>query len=139
MALAAVAAVVLLARTSDLKDSPTATTAPGAIVTTNVPRPATTLERTDAGAVRPEQLPAEARTTLRLIAGGGPFPYEQDGAVFQNRERRLPARSSGYYHEYTVVTPGSDDRGARRIIAGAGGERYYTDDHYESFVRVVQP
>ena len=80
-----------------------------------------------------DQLPREARDTLRLIERGGPFPYDKDGAVFQNREGILPSRPRGYYHEYTVETPGSDDRGARRIIAGDGGELYYTADHYSSF------
>ena len=84
------------------------------------------------------QLPAEARETIRLIDSGGPFPYARDGATFGNRERRLPARPEGYYREYTVRTPGSPDRGARRIVAGRGGELYYTDDHYESFKRVVR-
>lgn len=82
-------------------------------------------------------LPAEARTTLGLIQQGGPFPYPgRDGAVFENRERILPSHPRGYYHEYTVKTPGSGDRGARRIIAGGEGEYYYTADHYASFVRV---
>ncbi|GAA4657957.1 MULTISPECIES: ribonuclease domain-containing protein [Amycolatopsis] len=78
-------------------------------------------------------LPPEATDTYELIQRGGPYPYRQDGSVFQNREGLLPACSSGYYHEYTVETPGSDDRGARRIITGAGGEYFYTGDHYASF------
>jgi ribonuclease T1 len=82
-------------------------------------------------------VPREARATLALIEAGGPFPYDQDGAVFQNRERLLPRKADGYYHEYTVETPGSNDRGARRIIAGSGGERFYTDDHYATFRLVV--
>jgi guanyl-specific ribonuclease Sa len=73
---------------------------------------------------------------LELIAHGGPFSHRQDGVVFQNRERRLPAQARGYYHEYTVQTPGASNRGARRIIAGSRGERYYTRDHYGTFVRV---
>jgi ribonuclease T1 len=81
-------------------------------------------------------LPAEGRETIELIAAGGPFPYERDGVVFQNREGILPDESRGYYREYTVPTPGSDDRGARRIVRGSGGELYYTEDHYESFRRV---
>jgi ribonuclease T1 len=81
-------------------------------------------------------LPPEARTTLRLIDQGGPFPYRRDGIVFGNYERRLPTRPRGYYHEYTVPTPGARDRGARRIIAGDSGERYYTDDHYRTFRRI---
>lgn len=84
------------------------------------------------------QLPDEARTTLHLIQSDGPFPYRQDGVVFQNRERLLPRESSGYYHEYTVKTPGSSDRGARRIIKARDGTLYYTADHYDSFKRIVQ-
>lgn len=87
--------------------------------------------------VTPEQLPPQARHTLALIAQGGPFPHQQDGVVFQNRERRLPRQPNGYYHEYTVETPGSADRGARRIITGADGEIFYTADHYASFVQVL--
>lgn len=84
------------------------------------------------------QLPRQARETITLIDEGGPFPYSKDGSVFQNREGLLPGRQSGYYREYTVETPGSDDRGARRIIQGAEGELYYTDDHYDSFKYVVR-
>ncbi len=79
------------------------------------------------------ELPREAKLVLNLIREGGPFPYPKDGSIFGNRERRLPERARGYYREYTVKTPGRRDRGARRIIAGAGGEFYYTDDHYNSF------
>ncbi len=78
-------------------------------------------------------LPAEALDTLALIDIGGPFPYRQDGSTFQNREGVLPDRPGGHYREFTVETPGSADRGARRIVAGADGERYWTDDHYDSF------
>jgi ribonuclease T1 len=81
-------------------------------------------------------LPAEAAATVALIEAGGPFPYRQDGATFQNREGLLPSEPAGYYREYTVETPGSEDRGARRIIAGKGGELYWTDDHYASFTRI---
>lgn len=81
-------------------------------------------------------LPREARDTLALIAAGGPFPYAKDGTVFQNREGRLPTQRRGYYKEYTVKTPGARNRGARRIVAGAGGEMWYTEDHYETFRRI---
>ena len=87
--------------------------------------------------VQAADLPREARRTLDLIAAGGPYPYSRDGVVFQNRERLLPRKTGGYYHEYTVTTPGEDDRGARRIITGTSGERYWTDDHYQSF-RVIE-
>ncbi|MEU7562829.1 ribonuclease domain-containing protein [Streptomyces eurythermus] len=84
------------------------------------------------------RLPAEARGTLALIDRGGPFPYAQDGAVFGNFEQHLPRHRRGYYHEYTVKTPGSHDRGARRLVTGQGGEIYYTDDHYDSFRAVLR-
>lgn len=81
-------------------------------------------------------LPPEARETLERIDRDGPFLYAKDGTTFHNRERLLPQRKRSYYREYTVRTPGRRDRGARRIVAGAGGERYYTDDHYRSFRRI---
>ncbi|MER8046249.1 ribonuclease domain-containing protein [Streptomyces sp. NPDC094032] len=87
--------------------------------------------------VQESALPAEARRTLVLIRDGGPFPYAKDGTVFGNFERVLPPHKRGYYHEYTVKTPGSRDRGARRIVTGGDGDVYYTDDHYESFREVV--
>jgi len=83
-------------------------------------------------------LPDEAHTTIALIDAGGPFPFNRDDTIFQNRERLLPRRPSGYYREYTVITPGADDRGARRIVAGEEGELYYTDDHYDSFREVLR-
>lgn len=97
------------------------------------------LARGDAvSVVTPQQLPAEARATLKLIDAGGPFPYRRDGIVFQNRERRLPAQPRGYYREYTVMTPGRRDRGARRLVTGGHPPRvfYYTADHYQTFSRV---
>ncbi|MFF9018935.1 ribonuclease domain-containing protein [Streptomyces eurythermus] len=79
-------------------------------------------------------LPAQAYDTLELIDQGGPYPYSQDGSVFQNREGVLPSHTTGYYHEYTVITPGSPTRGARRIVTGQKyREDYYTADHYASF------
>ncbi|MFG2513801.1 ribonuclease domain-containing protein [Streptomyces sp. NPDC048584] len=90
------------------------------------------------GTVQEADLPAEARRTLELVDTGGPFPYERDGAVFGNFEGLLPQRERGYYREYTVRTPGSADRGARRIVTGRGGETYYTDDHYASFTAVLR-
>ncbi len=81
-------------------------------------------------------LPAQVAETLDLVDAGGPFPYRRDGAVFMNREGRLPDRPPGYWREYTVPTPGEADRGARRLVVGRGGEVYYTDDHYGSFERI---
>lgn len=89
-------------------------------------------------AIRESQLPAEGRRTLALIRQGGPFPYNRDGVTFSNFERLLPRKSGGYYKEYTVPTPGESDRGARRIVAGNGGEKYYTPDHYESFKFIAE-
>lgn len=89
-----------------------------------------------AGDIALADLPAEARRTLAVIRAGGPFPYAQDGRTFGNREKLLPQRDRGYYREYTVRTPDARDRGARRIVAGRGGEYYYTADHYRSFGRI---
>jgi len=86
------------------------------------------------------QFPAEEReaidATLALVRAGGPFPYGKDGSEFSNREGRLPPQDTGYYREYTVPTPGSPDRGARRIVSGRAGEIYYTRDHYRTFLRL---
>jgi ribonuclease T1 len=82
------------------------------------------------------RLPPEAAETLALIRAGGPFPYARDGTTFFNREGLLPKAPRGHYREYTVKTPGSRDRGARRIVASRRGEFYYTGDHYRSFRRI---
>jgi ribonuclease T1 len=82
------------------------------------------------------ELPVQARQTLALVRKGGPYPYARDGAVFANREAALPRQKRGYYREYTVKTPGERTRGARRIVAGSGGDFYYTDDHYSHFRRI---
>ncbi len=109
---------------------PAATTAPAA----TVPAWAKGMKT-----VSEDRLPPEARRTLELIAKGGPFPYEKDGSVFGNYENRLPRQARGYYREYTVPTPGSRNRGARRIITGEHSERFYTSDHYQTFEAVVHP
>lgn len=114
--------------------APTTGGATAAAAGTLAPAQATTALRT----VRVASLPPEAVTTLRLIASGGPFPYSKDGATFGNREGILPKRPNGFYAEYTVVTPGEGDRGARRVVAGADGSRFYTADHYASFREVIQ-
>lgn len=88
--------------------------------------------------VQVADLPPEAAQTLSLIDAGGPYPYDSDGITFENREDILPAQDEGYYKEYTVETPGSDDRGARRIVTGSNGELYWTDDHYFSFSRIAR-
>jgi len=86
----------------------------------------------------PEGERAEIDRVLATIDSGAPLPYEEDGGTFQNREGLLPDQPLGYYREYTVETPGSPDRGARRLVIGEGGEIYYTDDHYASF-REIDP
>lgn len=95
------------------------------------------------GTVALAALPPEAQHTERLIRSGGPFPHTKDGTVFGNRERLLPGHPRGYYREYTVPTPGSRDRGARRIVCGGQLPRepeacFYTEDHYASFRRIVR-
>jgi ribonuclease T1 len=88
------------------------------------------------GEIHRADLPAEAHATLELIAKKGPYPYAKDGAIFGNREGHLPKQRRGYYREYTVRTPGNRNRGARRIVKGASGELFYSDDHYNSFKRI---
>lgn len=85
-----------------------------------------------------DELPYEAMETVADIDAGGPYEFRKDDSIFQNREGFLPDRPDDHYREYTVVTPGHDDRGARRIVAGADGEMYYTDDHYQSFREIVR-
>ncbi|WP_109479537.1 ribonuclease [Paraburkholderia sp. C35] len=86
------------------------------------------------------QLPAEAAETLRLIKAGGPFPFGEDGVLFRNSAALLPQHPRGYYHAYTVRTPGAADRGLRRIVCGglrkSTSDCYYTDDYYASFKRI---
>ncbi|SFS93567.1 ribonuclease domain-containing protein [Saccharopolyspora flava] len=105
-------------------DSPTSTEVPGA-------------SQSGLQVQQLSKLPPEAGKTYQLIVKGGPFPYPgKDGSTFGNREGELPKQKSGYYKEYTVPTPGSKDRGARRLVTGSQEEVYYTGDHYESFVVV---
>jgi ribonuclease T1 len=88
------------------------------------------------------QLPLEAQQTLVLIRQGGPFPFSKDGTAFGNYDKALPRQARGYYHEYTVKTPGARNRGARRIIVGgqpiSSRDRYYTDNHYATFKRIKE-
>ena len=98
-------------------------------------------ERSTVPAATQDHLPAAALETLTAIQRGGPFPYDRDGSVFQNREGRLPQQPRGYYREYTVPTPGAADRGARRIVSGGQPPEvyYYTGDHYRTFERLEVP
>jgi ribonuclease T1 len=88
------------------------------------------------------ELPRQGKETYERIRTGGPFPFEKDGTVFGNRERLLPREKRGYYREYTVTTPGSRDRGARRIVCGGPARKphtcWYTSDHYASFRKIVE-
>lgn len=95
-----------------------------------------TAERATLAVIALADLPPEGRRTVALVRRGGPYPYDRDGAVFGNFERALPGRERGYYREYTVPIPGAAHRGTRRIVAGRGGELYYTDDHYRTFRRI---
>jgi ribonuclease T1 len=92
--------------------------------------------------VRVAELPDQGRAVYELIRKGGPFPHDKDGTVFGNRERLLPIEKRGYYREYTVKTPGTRDRGARRIVCGGPARIphacYYTADHYASFRKIVE-
>jgi guanyl-specific ribonuclease Sa len=124
--------------------APTGVSGPSATMPQAIPvalGDAATGSRDAATARVPDFLPPEAHDVLRRIAQGGPFPHPQDGSVFQNRERHLPTQPRGYYREYTVDTPGSSDRGARRLITGGEPPReyWYTDDHYRSFRQFSLP
>ncbi len=123
-ALAALASVVLLG-------GPAVAATPGAAHPASV---SATASVKIVGDICYGDLPSQAHDTITLIDNGGPFPYPRDGIVFSNREGVLPQQSGGYYHEYTVKTPGAPDRGARRIITGQQQhEDYYTADHYATF------
>jgi ribonuclease T1 len=89
------------------------------------------------GEIRTAELPPEARQALEQVKAGR-LSYPSDGRTFNNREAQLPKRERGYYREFTVPTPGARDRGARRIVAGRGGELYYTEDHYRTFKRIIE-
>lgn len=109
-------------------DGSTSTTSTSAAAT-----PGSTLET-----IPEAELPDEGRETLDLIRSDGPFPHDRDGVTFHNREGILPSQERGYYREYTVPTPGAEDRGARRIVGGEDGDRYYTEDHYASFRQIEE-
>jgi len=124
--------------TTSPQPTPTVTVSPTSDATDVVP---TSGVDPDSGLawIAESDLPPEALDTLKDIDNGGPYAYPgRDDTMFTNREGLLPDHGRGYYREYTVDTPGSDDRGARRIIRGDGGEFYYTDDHYDSFRRIAR-
>jgi ribonuclease T1 len=113
-----------------------AATSPAFAYTTVSPQPACHVT-TAYQDVNLSSLPSQATDTYNLIESDGPFPYSQDGVVFRNSESELPSCASGYYHEYTVITPGASTRGTRRIIVGGSDQEFfYTNDHYASFALV---
>ena len=101
----------------------------------------TAYDQPELGNIALGALPAQGQETHRLIHQGGPFPFDKDGVVFGNRERFLPMHRRGYYREYTVRTPGSHDRGARRIVCGGPATEpddcFYSADHYANFRKIV--
>ncbi len=117
---------------------PTPSEPAGAGARSEGPRPGSVDPLTGLTWVSLDTLPPEAADTIDAIDAGGPFGYDQDGATFENREGILPDRPAGTYTEYTVITPGSPDRGARRIVAGDPGELFWTADHYDSFERIIR-
>ncbi|MFK0039956.1 ribonuclease domain-containing protein [Paenarthrobacter sp. NPDC090517] len=123
--------------TQSTTPAPGSTPASPAVVSPTSTNPASTNPST-LPTINASQLPQEARQTLALIAKGGPYPYDRDGVNFGNFEGWLPKKSGGFYKEYTVPTPGESDRGARRIIVGKDSAKYYTPDHYESFMFIVE-
>jgi ribonuclease T1 len=122
-----------------LQAEPSGSTGKNGTPSTTAPRGSTTKPNGSFGTLKASDLPPEGRTTLKLIASNGPFPFpKNDGVVFSNFEGILPKQAKGYYHEYTVITPGAPTRGTRRIITGKDGTKYYTNDHYKSFKIVVE-
>lgn len=128
--------------TSSMLPSPRASTSPSPSTSTSTsPNPsASTGSTPESGlpTIAESALPRPAKQTLALIRAGGPYPHRQDDGVFGNREQVLPQRSNGYYREYTVTTPGENDRGPRRIVAGHDGDLYWTTDHYASFRQILE-
>jgi ribonuclease T1 len=95
--------------------------------------------------IQASRLPKQGQEVLQAIRAGGPFKHaNKDGSTFGNVEKKLPKQPRGYYKEYTVTTPGASNRGARRIVCGgdvrvpAQSSCYYTDDHYNSFKRILE-
>lgn len=61
---------------------------------------------------------AEVQKTLERIKNSDEY-YNKDGAIFLNRERKLPIKKDReYYSEWTVKTPGEKTRGTKRIVVG---------------------
>lgn len=133
---------LLLALTPGCAKNSATLTGPAPTASPTAHTPSTTRQnKSGLPACQLSSLPAETATTVNLIHRGGPFPYSRDGIVFGNFEHRLPNQQRGYYHEYTVPTPGAKTRGTRRVITGGEPptnppEFYYTGDHYETFCQI---
>jgi ribonuclease T1 len=96
--------------------------------------PQVTLKNQDGDVIY--QGPIDLQPTLDRIEKGERNSHRNDGTVFQNRERKLTRKPSGYYHEYVVPTPNQQGPGPQRLILGQGGEVYYTADHYRTFRKI---
>ncbi len=119
-------------RTTTTTRAPTTSTRPKRTTTTTTPADGLAV-------IKESALNTQAADTLAAIRAGGPFDFPRnDGVVYHNLNRVLPRQRDGYYREYTVRTPGASNRGARRLVTGAGGELYYTSDHYQTFWRVLE-
>lgn len=136
-ALSVVAVLVTVAALAGCAASPSGT-GTGTAPRTASGAAATRTPRSGLPTVPLRDLPPQVAQTLALIDKGGPYPYRQDDTVFGNLEGHLPKHPRGYFHEYTVPTPGSSDRGARRLVVGRDGDVYYTADHYASFRQVLR-
>ncbi|MEK7413199.1 MAG: ribonuclease domain-containing protein [Planctomycetota bacterium] len=143
--------VIIIVAVAVFQQSPEAPSAPG-----TPPRDRAATQTTPASTTNAAHAPARWDTvggsaitdpeqvrgiwdTLQMIKRGPPFPHRQDGVVFENREGRLARHPNGWWHEYTVVTPGAGDRGARRLVVGSDGEAWYTEDHYRTFSKLRLP
>jgi len=78
----------------------------------------------------------DVNVTLDRIRSGKHVSEPHDGAVFNNRERRLPVKDRAWYREFVHAPKGFPFPGPQRVILGKSGEVYYTGDHYKSFTKV---
>jgi ribonuclease T1 len=143
LAALAVVALAISGCSTTVVDAPTTNGAAPDIVVPTTPSDRATavppiVPRSGLPAIPVGDLPREALAVLDQVEAGGPYEYRQDGQTFQNRERILPAQPPGFYREFTVETPGSYDRGARRLVVGSDGVVFYTSDHYQSFREVIR-
>jgi filamentous hemagglutinin len=75
--------------------------------------------------------------TLERIRAGKALSHKNDGAIFMNREGRLPRQKDAeYYREFVQHMKGQPFPGPQRVVIGKKGEIWYTGDHYQSFTKV---